>query len=62
MQNTQTTHLSIKLSTSQLRDAAMRQQGLSPKALAIKPGTRVEGDRKAASKRGYSKHKRNLFD
>lgn len=53
-----TTVLTGKLSQSQLRDKAMRSAGLDPQLLALKPGTRIQPDKKAASKRGYSKHKK----
>jgi hypothetical protein len=51
------TTLTVKLSQSQLRDSAMRSCGLSPRTLALKPGTRVERNRKALSARGHVKHK-----
>lgn len=49
--------LKIVLTQSQVRDAAMRKQGLEPEKLALKPGVRVEKDRKSLAKRGVSKHK-----
>lgn len=45
-----------------LRDAAMAQAGLCPKALGMKPGTRVQRDRKASLKRGHVKHKGRCWD
>ena len=54
--------ISLQLSQSQLRAAAMTREGLSPKAWGMKPGTRVERNRKAAAKRGYAKHKGKAFD
>ncbi len=56
------TTLIIKQTTSQLRDAAMLQAGLSPKVMALKPGTRVERNRKAALRRGHVKHKARAWD
>ncbi len=53
----QRTVITVHMSQSQVRDAAMRQSGLDPRAMAMKPGTRVERDRKVAAKRGYQKHK-----
>lgn len=49
--------MKIVLSQSQVRDAAMRKQGLEPGRLALKPGTRVEKNRKGLAKRGVAKHK-----
>lgn len=54
--------ITVKLSQSQLRDHAMLATGLSPKVMAIKPGTRVERNRKKAAKKGYCKHKGRSFD
>jgi hypothetical protein len=56
-----TTPLVVKLSRSQLRDSAMRSCGLSPRTLAMKPGTRVERNRKALSARGHVKHKGQVW-
>jgi hypothetical protein len=52
----------VKLPQHTIRDTAMIQQGLNPKALAMKPGTRVQRDRRAANKKGYIKHKGKVFD
>lgn len=52
----------LTLTQPQMRDAAMRQAGLNPQALAMKPGTRREGDRKLAAKRGHVKHKARALD
>ena len=49
--------VSITLTQSQLKNAAMVAQGLNPKALGMKPGTRRMQDRKAELKRGAVKHK-----
>lgn len=49
--------MKIALTQSQVRDAAMRKQGLEPERLALKPGIRVEKDRERLAKRGISKHK-----
>ncbi|MNR71561.1 hypothetical protein D3C71_21920 [compost metagenome] len=54
--------LHIQLSQSQLRDSAMREQGLCPRAMSVKLGTRVERNRKSAEKRGYAKHRGRCFD
>jgi hypothetical protein len=51
----------IRLTQAQVRDAAMREQGLSPKTMSMKPGVRVERNRKAMHKRGYAKHKAHAF-
>jgi len=51
-----TISITIHQTQSQLRAAAMLQAGLSPKVMSMKPGTRVERDRRAATKRGYEKH------
>ncbi len=58
----QRTSITIRQTQSQLRDAAMVQAGLSPKVMALKPGIRVERDRRAASKKGYQKHKGRGWD
>lgn len=50
--------LTLTLTRSQVRDAAMREQGLDPVRLALKPGMRVEKNRKHAAKRGQAKHKK----
>lgn len=49
--------MKIVLTQSQVRDAAMRKQGLEPEKLALKPGMRVEKNRKELAKRGVTKHK-----
>lgn len=46
-----------KIPLAQLTAGAMRQAGIDPELVAIKPGTRVHTNRKAQAKRGYSKHK-----
>lgn len=53
--------IKINLSQSQIRDAAMRQQGICPAKLAIKPGIRIEKNKKAEAKRGVTKHKRAQY-
>lgn len=50
--------ITITLTQSQLRDAAMREQGISPAKAAVKPGTRVHRGEKALAKRGQTKHKK----
>jgi len=57
-----TISITIHQTQSQLRAAAMLQAGLSPKVMSMKPGTRVERDRRAATKRGYEKHKGRGWD
>jgi hypothetical protein len=52
--------MKISLTQRQRRDKALRQQGLSPVNLGIKPGIRVEKDRKAEAKRGVTKHKKDF--
>lgn len=52
--------LVIQATLSQSRDAAMRQSGLDPRLLALKPGTRVMADRKKLQARGHCKHKHRL--
>jgi hypothetical protein len=52
--------ITITLTQSQLRDAAMREQGISPAQVAVKPGTRIHRGQKALAKRGLSKHKKSL--
>jgi hypothetical protein len=54
--------LTIVLTTRQRTESAMRRQGLSPATFAIKPGTRVQKDRKAETKRGVTKHKKNFYN
>lgn len=53
--------ITVKFPRHVLRDEAMRHQGLNPKTHALKPGTRVERDRKAAMKRGHLKHKNSGY-
>ena len=53
--------IKVVLSARQRTEAAMRQQGISPAALAIKPGTRVQKDRKLQAKRGITKHKSSVY-
>ena len=55
-------HMTITLTHSQMRDAAMRSAGLSPRAMAIKPGIRVERNRRAEARRGHVKHKSRFND
>jgi hypothetical protein len=54
--------ITITLSQAQRRDSAMRLAGVSPQALAIKPGIRVERNRRHASRVGYLKHKSRSWD
>jgi hypothetical protein len=54
--------LTIVLTQRQRTEAAMRRQGISPAAMALKPGTRVQKDRKAEAKRGVIKHKKHIFN
>ena len=54
--------LTLQLSQSQLANQAMVAQGIDPRALALKPGSRVHRDRKQAAKAGRVKHKARLFD
>lgn len=54
--------VAIPLSRSILSRQAMLEHGLSPKALAMKPGTRVHRDRRREHRAGYSKHRARLFD
>lgn len=53
----QATTLRIASTLSQSRDAAMRQAGIDPRLLALKPGTRRQANRKALATRGHVKHK-----
>ena len=53
--------ITVQLSQEQLRSSAMLQAGLSPKAWSMKPGGRVERNRKSALKSGYQKHKSASF-
>jgi hypothetical protein len=48
----------VQLTRRQVTDEAMRLEGVSPKDMSIKPGTRLHADRKKAAKRGYSKHRK----
>lgn len=57
----QTNTMTLKFSHSQMRDAAMRSSGLDPRAIAMKPGTRRQRDRKALAARGHVKHKGQAF-
>ena len=52
----------IHLSHSTIRRNAMIEQGINPAAMAIKPGSRVERNRKHLSKNGSVKHKGRAFD
>jgi hypothetical protein len=52
--------ITLTLTRSQVRDAAMREQGIDPVRLALKPGIRVEKNRKHAAKLGQAKHKKEL--
>lgn len=54
--------LNLKFTVSQTRDAAMRQAGLNPSVMAMKPGCRVERNRMLAHKNGYQKHKARNVD
>lgn len=54
--------LVLKSTLSQSRDAAMRQAGLDPRLLALKPGTRRQADKRALAARGHCKHKSRQFD
>lgn len=49
--------MSIKLSQNQLSHIAKMNQGMDPLAMSNRRSTQVQRDRKAAQKRGYSKHK-----
>jgi len=49
--------IKVVLKPSQVRDAEMRKQGISPAQLALKPGTRVEPNRKKLAQKGHTKHK-----
>jgi len=60
--NQATIKLSIHLTCRQVTETAMRQTGLSPKDMSLKPGTRLHANRKAAQKRGYEKHRSRSFD
>jgi len=51
--------MTIQLTHSQMRDAAMRQAGLDPRLVAIKPGVRHHRNRKALTTR--VKHKGQPF-
>lgn len=52
----------IQFSTAQLRDNAMRLAGRSPSAMAIKPGIRVQRNRRTESRLGHVKHKGRGWD
>lgn len=52
----------IKQTTHQLRTQAMLAAGLNPKAWYQQPAAKVERNRKACAKRGYTKHKGRSFD
>ncbi|KWU24776.1 hypothetical protein [Burkholderia cenocepacia] len=54
--------LNIELTCRQVTEGAMRQNGLSPKDMSLKPGTRTHSNRKAEAKRGYAKHRNKHFD
>lgn len=55
------TTITLTIPQSHLRDAAMRANGIDPKAIGMRPGTRVERNRKAMASRGYAKHKGKVF-
>jgi hypothetical protein len=52
----------VKLSRSDVSRSAMIHVGIDPRALAIKPGTRVEKDRKKEARKGARKHKGRAYD
>ena len=54
--------LSIKLTSREITENAMRRNGLSPKDMSLKPGTRLHSNRKAEAKRGYTKHRGRNID
>jgi hypothetical protein len=53
--------LVIKLGTSAIRNIQMCKAGISPRAMAIKPGTRVERNRRKEQRLGHVKHKALLW-
>lgn len=54
--------LTVTFTAAQTRRKAMCDAGLNPQVMGMKPGTRVERDRKLALKRGHIKHKARAFD
>ena len=53
--------IKVQLTQRQIADNAMRSLGISPAKLALKPGTRVEVNRKNQAKKGYVKHKNRAY-
>jgi hypothetical protein len=52
--------ITVTLAQHELKNKAMVQAGLNPRAMALKPGKRVHVDRKHAASRGSVKHKGRL--
>lgn len=52
--------ITVTFAQHQLKNQAMVQAGLDPRAMALKPGKRVHIDRKHAASRGRVKHKGRL--
>ena len=53
--------IKVQLTQRQIADNAMRSLGISPAKLALKPGTRVEVNRKNQAKKGFVKHKNRAY-
>lgn len=53
--------MKINLTSAQVKNAALVAAGIAPSAMAIKPGTKVQKDRKQAAKRGYEKHRSKFY-
>jgi hypothetical protein len=53
--------LVLNFTPGQIRQMAMRQAGINTRAMAMKPGTRAQANRKALAKRGHQKHKKALL-
>lgn len=54
--------ITLQLTQSQISRQAMIMAGLNPKDLAMKPGTRVERNKKLHACSRKAKHKNRLFD
>ena len=57
-----TIKLRMELTRREVTDNAMRQEGVSPKDMSLKPGTRLHVNKKKAAKRGYNKHRNRPHD
>ncbi len=52
----------INLPQHALRNKAMVDAGLDPRAMGLKPGKRVHANRKLQAAKGQCKHRHQMFD